>query len=279
MACLSLGRRGISGIVDGGLSINDQKNHEGRIELKLFGELIKGGNGRRLYPAIPHPSRSTKCRGKGQCSRRKAPESVVEIGGNWFVQNLGSKWGSAFGGLSDLLLGPDEVSLDLVDPLVNLAKLFPHRVGSQSQPPSTGGVLRRGVLLRTSSTGVLLAAPSAGGHGDVGASRAEVSARPVFVRVRKFANVGGGRNFLRGLMLPWGSSTQGSVGLSLGSSRGWRSCTKASLEMGGVTQRGPSNAQVRRNPEWPSRESKVWGCGEKGVGSRERVSHLYLLPE
>ncbi|RWW20715.1 hypothetical protein GW17_00015151 [Ensete ventricosum] len=66
-------------------------------------------------------------------------------------------------------------------------------------------------------------------------SRAEVSARHVFVRVRKSANVDGGRNFLRGLMLPRGSSTQGSVGLSLGSSRGWRSCTKASLEMGGVT--------------------------------------------
>ncbi|RWW49240.1 hypothetical protein BHE74_00044627 [Ensete ventricosum] len=73
-------------------------------------------------------------------------------------------------------------------------------------------------------------------------SRAEVSARPVLVRVRKSANVGGGRNFLRGLMLPRGSSTQASVGLSLGPSRGWRSCTKASLEMGGVTQRGPFDA-------------------------------------
>ncbi|RZR97467.1 hypothetical protein BHM03_00026651 [Ensete ventricosum] len=74
------------------------------------------------------------------------------------------------------------------------------------------------------------------------ASRAEVSARPVFVQVLKSANVGGGRNFLRGLMLPRGSSTLGSIGLSLGPSRGWRSCTKASLEMGGVTQRGPSDA-------------------------------------
>ncbi|RRT31787.1 hypothetical protein B296_00057050, partial [Ensete ventricosum] len=71
---------------------------------------------------------------------------------------------------------------------------------------------------------------------------------------------------------PSGTSTQGSVDLSLGPSRGWRSCTKASLEMGGVTQRGPSDAQVRRNPEWPSRESKVWGSREKGVGSRERAS-------
>ncbi|RRT34929.1 hypothetical protein B296_00055148 [Ensete ventricosum] len=75
-------------------------------------------------------------------------------------------------------------------------------------------------------------------------------------------------------MLLWGFSTQSSVGLSLGSSRGWRSCTKASLEMGGVTQRGSSNAQVSRNPEWLSRESKVWGYGEKGVELRERASPL-----
>ncbi|RWV84065.1 hypothetical protein GW17_00054249, partial [Ensete ventricosum] len=38
-------------------------------------------------------------------------------------------------------------------------------------------------------------------------SRAEVSARPVLVRVRKSANVSGGQNFLHGLMLPRGSST------------------------------------------------------------------------
>ncbi|RWV90775.1 hypothetical protein GW17_00046994 [Ensete ventricosum] len=80
-------------------------------------------------------------------------------------------------------------------------------------------------------------------------SRAEVSARPVLVRVHKSANVGGGQNFLCGLMLPRGSSTQSSAGLSLGPSRGWRSCTQASLEMGGVTQRGPSDAQVSENPE------------------------------
>ncbi|RRT86156.1 hypothetical protein B296_00003609 [Ensete ventricosum] len=43
-------------------------------------------------------------------------------------KNLGNKWGSAFCGLSDLLLGSDEVSLDLVKPLVDLVKLFPHRV-------------------------------------------------------------------------------------------------------------------------------------------------------
>ncbi|RWV92113.1 hypothetical protein GW17_00045550 [Ensete ventricosum] len=88
-------------------------------------------------------------------------------------------------------------------------------------------------------------------------SRAEVSARPVLVRVRKSANDGGGQNFLRGLMLLRGFSTQSSVGLSLGSSQGWRSCTKASLEMGGVTQRGPSDAQVSRNPEWPFREREL----------------------
>ncbi|RWW42393.1 hypothetical protein BHE74_00052057 [Ensete ventricosum] len=116
-------------------------------------------------------------------------------------------------------------------------------------------------------------------------SRAEVSARLVLIRVHKSANVGGGQNFLRGLMLPRGSSTRGSVGLSLGPSRGWRSCTQASLEMGGVTQRGPSDAQVSENPEWPSRAGKVWGSREKRVRSRERehpflpaigVSALYL---
>ncbi|RWW62740.1 hypothetical protein BHE74_00030117 [Ensete ventricosum] len=52
-----------------------------------------------------------------------------KAGGDRFVQNLESKWGSAFCGLSDLLLGSDEVSLDLVKPLIDLAKLFPHRVG------------------------------------------------------------------------------------------------------------------------------------------------------
>ncbi|RZS12659.1 hypothetical protein BHM03_00044149 [Ensete ventricosum] len=73
-------------------------------------------------------------------------------------------------------------------------------------------------------------------------------------------------------MLPRGSSTQSSVGLSLGPSRGWRSCTQTYLEMGGVTQRGPSEAQVSKNPEWPSREGKVWSFEEKRVRSRERVS-------
>ncbi|RRT64344.1 hypothetical protein B296_00006562 [Ensete ventricosum] len=42
--------------------------------------------------------------------------------------------------------------------------------------------------------------------------------------------------------------------------------------MGGVTQRGPSDAQVSKNPQWPSRESKVWDYGEKRVRSRERES-------
>ncbi|RRT37523.1 hypothetical protein B296_00056520 [Ensete ventricosum] len=106
-------------------------------------------------------------------------------------------------------------------------------------------------------------------------SRAEVSARLVLIRVCKSANIGGGQNFLRGLMLPRVSSTHSSVGLSLGPSQGWRSYTKASLEMRGVTQRGPSDAQVSKNPEWPSRESKVWGYGEKRVTERERV---LLLP-
>ncbi|RRT57139.1 hypothetical protein B296_00023573 [Ensete ventricosum] len=93
---------------------------------------------------------------------------------------------------------------------------------------------------------------------------------PVTIRSRKSANVGGGQNFLRGLMLPQGSSTQSSIGWSLGPSRGWRSCTQASLEVGGVTQRGPSDAQVSKNPEWPSREGKVWSIGEKKVRSSER---------
>ncbi|RRT78701.1 hypothetical protein B296_00011604 [Ensete ventricosum] len=39
----------------------------------------------------------------------------------------------------------------------------------------------------------------------------------------------------------------------------------------GDLERSP-DAQVRRNLEWLSWESKVWGSGEKGVGSRERAS-------
>ncbi|RRT67488.1 hypothetical protein B296_00014002 [Ensete ventricosum] len=35
------------------------------VELELFGELVKGQNGRRLYLIVPHLSQSTKCRGKG----------------------------------------------------------------------------------------------------------------------------------------------------------------------------------------------------------------------
>ncbi|RWW53511.1 hypothetical protein BHE74_00039990 [Ensete ventricosum] len=82
-------------------------------------------------------------------------------------------------------------------------------------------------------------------------SRAEVSARPVLVRVRKFTNVGGGRNFLRGLMLPRESSTQSSVGLPLGSSRGWRSYTKGLFGDG------------RGDPERPLRcpTAATWGEG------------------
>ncbi|RZS07510.1 hypothetical protein BHM03_00038354 [Ensete ventricosum] len=65
-----------------------------------------------------------------------------KAGGDRFVQNLGSKWGSAFCGLSDLLLRSDEVFLDLVKPLIDLAKLFPHRVGSIVLASSVG---KRGV--------------------------------------------------------------------------------------------------------------------------------------
>ncbi|RRT82085.1 hypothetical protein B296_00013902 [Ensete ventricosum] len=139
-------------------------------------------------------------------------EKDLKTGGNKFVQNLGSKWGSAFGGLPDLLLVSDKVSFDLVEPLVDLAKFgspvdSPRRSGSRSWLRSGGGgVLSRGVLLGTTLTGVLPTAMSGKEHADAGASalgsRAEVSARLVLVRVRKSANVDGDRDLLRGLTLP-----------------------------------------------------------------------------
>ncbi|RZR91066.1 hypothetical protein BHM03_00019106 [Ensete ventricosum] len=90
----------------------------------------------------------------------------------------------------------------------------PRRSGSRSWLRSGGGVLRQGVLLGTTLTGVLPAATYVEGYADAGAStlgpvegcrgqwlgsslsRAEVSARPFLVRVRKSANVGGDRDFL-----------------------------------------------------------------------------------
>ncbi|RRT31735.1 hypothetical protein B296_00049922 [Ensete ventricosum] len=90
----------------------------------------------------------------------------------------------------------------------------PRRSGSRSCLRSGGGVLRRGVLLGMTLTGVLHAATYVEGYADAGASalgpvegcrgqwlgsslsRAEVSARPFLVRVRKSANVGGDRDFL-----------------------------------------------------------------------------------
>ncbi|RWW19827.1 hypothetical protein GW17_00016094 [Ensete ventricosum] len=45
--------------------------------------------------------------------------------------------------------------------------------------------------------------------------------------------------------------------------------------MGGVTQRGPSNAQVRKDTELPSREDEAKSSEEKRESPRERV---FLLP-
>ncbi|RRT36505.1 hypothetical protein B296_00025870 [Ensete ventricosum] len=81
-----------------------------------------------------------------------------------------------------------------------------------------------------------------------------------------------------GLMIPRGSSTESSVGLSLGPSRGWQSYTQASLEVGGVTRRGPSDAYVSKDPEWPPRAGRVLGSGEKRLIFRERERESPPLP-
>ncbi|RRT37631.1 hypothetical protein B296_00038397 [Ensete ventricosum] len=72
-----------------------------------------------------------KCR---NVLRRVATSVVVfqggelKIGWDWFVLYLGDKQRPTLATLVNFLLRLDELPLNLIQPLVDLAKLFPHRV-------------------------------------------------------------------------------------------------------------------------------------------------------